>query len=330
MSERNISISPYIKADNIIELVGFIEFRDVEERIEIPERKHLILYNYSLQNGEVLVPRTHDSFRIVLKPKIRAGHAKDDFYHLLLKGEPAQSAMTLRLQVWCKNTRWCSHQHRLTLSEVDGKTEVSFDIPLHEIKEEIIVSGFVVREVRGRIKEKRKADAIYSILSTCDQVSIQTDERKEIGGNHLPIDFEDLPDRNMVFDIQGLQNDYDLPRIKCSKEFQEFFVRDDLGTVNAAFMMAMFHFFDSYLKWLIFNCKYDSHDKSHRGLIESFAKHCGISKAELIELVEEKKYSENQIRQYLKLSHSLMRGIQSDSQIKYAKELKQIIKTELQ
>jgi hypothetical protein len=133
----------------------------------------------------------------------------------------------------------------------------------------------------------------------------------------------------MIFDINGLENDFELPRIKCAKDFKDYFVRDDLNTVNASFMMAMFYILDSYLKWVIFNCKYDAHDKNHKGLIESFSKYCGISKANLIEIVEEKKYSENQIKQYLILSHKLLNGIQCDSPIKYAKELKIMIKDEI-
>jgi hypothetical protein len=132
----------------------------------------------------------------------------------------------------------------------------------------------------------------------------------------------------MVFDIKGLENDFDLPRIKCAKEFKEYFVRNDLKTVNSTFMMVIFYILDSYLKWLIFNCKYDAHDKNHKGLVESFSKYCAISKASLVELIEEKKYSENQTKQYLTLSYKLLLGVQTDSPIKYSKELKQMIKEE--
>jgi len=328
MSERIISISPYAKADNMIDLKGYVSIEGIEEKIEIPEKKHLILYNFSLANGEIVVPRNHDTLRIFLKPTITKGHSPNDFSHLFLNGESVEKVLKLKLQVWCKNTRWCSNQLSVNISDTTGRKEVYFDIPMSEVKEEITVSGFVTREKGGNANEIRKANSIYSVLSNCEDVAIQIDERKEIGGNHLPIDYEDLSNKDMVFDIKGLENDFDLPRIKCAKEFKEYFVRDDLKTVNSTFMMAMFYFLDSYLKWLIFNCKYDAHDKNHKGLVETFAKYCGISKANLVDLIEEKKYSENQTKQYLSLSHKLLYGLQADSPVKYAKELKQMIKEE--
>ena len=328
MSERIISISPYSKADNLINLEGHVSINGIKEKIEIPEKKHLILYNYSLANGETLIPRNHDTLRIFLKPTIANGHSLNDFSHLLLNGESIEKVLKLKLQVWCKNTRWCSNQISINLSDTTGRKEVYFDIPVSEVKEEITVSGFVTREKGSNTREIRKADSIYSVLSNCEDLSIQIDERKEIGGNHLPIDFEDLSNKDMIFDIKGIENDFELPRIKCAKEFREFFVRDDLKTVNSTFMMAMFYFLDSYLKWLIFNCKYDAHDKNHKGLVETFSKYCHLSKANLIELIEEKKYSENQIKQYLSLSHKLLFGLQVESTVKYAKELKKIIKEE--
>jgi len=328
MSERNISISPYVKADNLIDLNGYVSIEGVEEKIQIPDKKHLILYNNLMLNGDILVPRKFDSFRIFLKPVFANGHSLNDFYHMLLEGEHAENTLKLRIQVWCKNTRWCSNQLSLNLREVNGRKEVYFDIPILDVKEEVIVSGFVTREKGSNNNKERKASAIYSVLSTCDEVSIQIDERKDIGSNHLPIDYEDLSDKDIVFELKGLENDFEMPRIKCAKEFKEFFVRDDLKTVNTTFMMAMFYFLDSYLKWVIFKCKYDIHDKNHKGLVEIFSKYCGISKAKFVELIEEKKYSENQIKQYLVLSHNLLRGIQVDSPVKYGKELKLMIKAE--
>lgn len=328
MSERIIPISPYLKADNLIDLKGYVSIEGVEEKIDIPEKKYLILYNFLLANGEIVVPRNHETFRIFLKPTMAKGHSLNDFSHLLLTGEAIEKVLKLKLQVLCKITRWCSNQLSINLSDTNGRKEVYFDIPMSEIKEEITISGFVTRETGNKTGEIRKANSIYSVLSNCEDIAIQIDERKEIGGNHLPIDYEDLFNKDMVFDIKGLENDFELPRIKCAKEFKEFFVRDDLKTVNSTFMMAMFYFLDSYLKWLIFNCKYDAHDKNHKGLVETFSKYCSISKATLIELIEEKKYSEKQTRQYLSLSHKLLSGIQTDSPVKYAKELKLMLKEE--
>lgn len=326
MSERNITISPYVKADSLIDLKGYVSIDGIDEKIEIPGKKHLILYNYSLTNGEILVPRNHETVRIFLKPGIIKGHSQNDFNHLLLHGETTEKTLKLRLQVWCKNTRWCSNQINLNLSEANGRKEIYFEIPISEVKEEIIISGFVTREKGNNGNEVRKATAIYSVLSTCEDVSIQIDEKKEIGGNHLPIFPEDIG--NLLFDIHGLNNDFELPIIKYSEDFKEYFVRDNLKTVNVTFMMAMFYFLDSYLKWLIFNCKYDAHDKNHKALVETFSKYCGISKSTMIELVEDKKYSENQIKEYLDLSQKLFHGIQTDSPIKYSKELKIMIKDE--
>ncbi len=328
MSERIIPISPYAKADNMIDLKGYVSIDGIEEKIEIPDKKHLILYNFSLANGDIVVPRNHDILRIFLKPTIAKGHSPNDFSHFLLNGESVEKVLKLKLQVWCKNTRWCSNQLSANISDATGRKEVYFDIPMSEVKEEITIVGFVIRETGNKVNETRKANTIYSVLSNCEAVAIQIDERKEIGGNHLPIDYEDLSHKDMVFDIKGLENDFDLPRIKCAKEFKEYFVRDDLKTVNSTFMMAMFYFLDSYLKWLIFICKYDAHDKNHKGLVETFSKYCGISKAHLVELIEEKKYSENQTKQYLTLSHNLLFGLQADSPVKYARELKQMIKEE--
>jgi hypothetical protein len=327
MSEQIIAISTYAKADNLIDLKGYVAIEGVDEKIDIPERKQLILYNYSLSNGEIIVPRNHNSLKILLKPGIVKGQGQNDFNQLLLNGEVSERVLKLRIQVWCKNTRWCSNQLAMNLSDVNGRKEIHFEIPISEVKEEIIISGFITREVANSKNETRKANSIYSVLSTCEEIAIQIDERKEIGGNHLPIFPEDIGE--LLFDIHGLENDFELPIIKYSEDFKEYFVRDNLGTVNSTFMMAMFYFLDAYLKWLIFKCKFDAHDKNHKGLVETFAKYCSISKVKLVEIIEEKKYSENQTKQYLSLSHNLLHGIQVDSPIKYAKELKQIIKGEI-
>jgi hypothetical protein len=329
MSERIIPISPYTKADSLIDLSGYISVDSIKETIDIPKRKQLILYKYSLSNDNALIPRNHKSLKICLKPNLISGYEIDDFSHLLTEGEVPVKILKLILQVSCKTTRWCSDQYFMNLSEVNGLNQICFEIPISEIKGDIDVTGFVVRMFKSKINEPRKANSAFAVVSDCEEIQIQIDELKEIGGNHLPIDFEDLVNKNMVFDIEGLDNDYEIPRIKCAKEFQEFFVNDNLNTVNSAFMMAMFYFLDSYFKWLIFKCKYDQHDKNHRGLVNLFSKYCTVSKAELIELIQETKYSENQSKTYLSLSHKLFYGIQVNSPIKYSREFKQIIKEEL-
>jgi hypothetical protein len=327
MSERIISISPYAKADNLIDLAGYVSILGIEEKIELPEKKHLILYNYSLSNGNIIVPRKIDSFKIFLKPRMVKGRSIKDFEHLILNDETIDKVLKLRIQIWCKNTRWCSDQLVVDLKEINGRKEVYFEIPLSEVKEEVIISAFVTRETGARINMPRKANSALSVLSNCEEISIQIDEKKEIGGNHLPIDPENIGD--LLFDIHGIDKDFELPRIKYSEDFKEYFVRDNLTTVNTTFMMVMFYFLDCYLKWLIFTCRYDSHDKNHKGLVESFSKYCGISKSNLVEIIEDKKYSENQTKSYLTLSHKLFKGIQVDSPIKFAKELKQMIKEEI-
>lgn len=328
MSEQNIPILPYAKADNLIDIRGYVSIEGVEEKIEIPDKKHLILYNRLLANGEIFVPRNHDSFRIFLKPTIAKGHSQNDFSHLLLNGESIEKILKLKLQVWCKNTRWCSNQLTVNLSEANGRKEVYFDIPLSEVKEEIVISGFVIRETGSKVNETRKANSIYSVLSNCEEVAIQIDERKEIGGNHLPIDYEDIGE--LVFDIHGLDKDYEFPRIKCSNEFKEYFRKENVRTVEVTMMMAMFYFFDAYLKWLIFVCVYDEHDKNQKGLVGSLAELCEVSKSRLVEIAELTKHSEEQSKEYLTLSHSLFKGLQLHSAVKYSKYLKKLIKDELQ
>ena len=141
MSERIIPISPYAKADNMIDLKGYVSIDGIEEKIEIPDKKHLILYNFSLANGDIVVPRNHDILRIFLKPTIAKGHSPNDFSHFLLNGESVEKVLKLKLQVWCKNTRWCSNQLSANISDATGRKEVYFDIPMSEVKEEITIVG---------------------------------------------------------------------------------------------------------------------------------------------------------------------------------------------
>ncbi|MCE3226990.1 MAG: hypothetical protein K0S32_1541 [Bacteroidetes bacterium] len=326
MSEKNISISPYAKADNVIDIKGFIKLDDLNDQIEIPEKKHLNLYNFSTATGDLIVPRNFKTLHIILKPNWISNYTQNDLDHLLLKGESSHEILKLRLQVWCKNTRWCSEQVAMLLRDVNNKNEIIYEIPLCDVKEEVVISGFITREKVGRKSESRKADAIFSVLSNCEDISIQIDEKRDIGGNYLPIQPDNIGE--LLFDVQGMENDFELPVIKYSEDFKPFFVKDNIKTVNVTFMMSMFYFLDSYLKWLIFKCKYDSHDKNQKGLIEIFSKYCDISKNSLIEIVEDKKYSETQTKEYLRLSLNLFKGIQKDSPVKYSKELKQLIKDE--
>src|SRR5687767_262678 len=118
MSERVIPISTYLKADDLIDIRGHLFVDGIDERIELPEKKQLILYNYSLSNGDILLPRNHDRVRIFLKPVWRKARTQSDFNHMLLKGESPEIILRLRLQVWCKNTRWCSNQIAMNFSEI--------------------------------------------------------------------------------------------------------------------------------------------------------------------------------------------------------------------
>lgn len=131
-----------------------------------------------------------------------------------------------------------------------------------------------------------------------------------------------------MFDIAGLENDYELPRIKCSDEFEQYFRRDDLMVVTSTFLMAMFYFLDSYLKWLIFKCNYVQSDKNHKALVGLLSSYCSISKSDLIELINEERFSEKQTKGYLRLSKDLLIGIQTSTSLKYSKALKQLIKQE--
>lgn len=327
MSELNIPISSYKKVDNLVDIRGQVIFDQIPFVVDIPLSKSISLFNYNAAHDLYIIPRNYECFRLNIMPVLATGFKLLNFIDLLIEGENPFKILKLRVQVTCKSTRWCSNQLIFDLSEIEAKCSKNFDIPMSEVRDDIIVSAFITREKSGAVQETRKARAIYSVVSECDPITIQIDERKEIGSNHLPIQSEEIGD--LVFDIHGMDNDFDLPIIKYSIEFDEYFKRDNLMTVNISFMMASFYFLDSYLKWLVFKCKYDLQDKLHIGLIDLFSRYCSVSKPELVEIVEDVKFSENQTRKYYSLSQKLLAGIQINSGLNYKSEIKRLIKNEM-
>ncbi len=327
MNERNIPISPYITIDDIINLEGYIIIGENQQRIELPDNKSLNLFNYTISGEASIFPRNYESFILCITPKWQKGFNEGHLQSLILDGELLFQTLKLKIQVSCKTSRWCSNQYSIDLLEVKNGISLEIKIPLSEIKDEITLSGFLIRIKTNGKNENRKANKIYSVVSKCEDVIIQIDEIKEIGGSHLPIDPEELG--NLLFDIKGLDDDFELPRIKYSAELKEYFVRDNLNIVNTTFMMSFFYFCDTYLKWLIFTCKYDYNDKNHNALIDLLAKYCDITKTDFKNLIEEEKYSQDQIKGYLSLSSKLLYGIQYESKLNYKNTLKQMIKDEM-
>lgn len=327
MSERTIPIEPYNKFDNLIELKGTIVIHGIEENIDMSIKKNLSLFNYSLQNGDIIDPRKYDFFEISVIPNWLKEHTIDDINQLLIKGENPEITVKLKIQVSCNNTKWCSHQESMSLSDIQHKKEVKFTIHFGDVKDEVTISAMVVRELENTKPESRKANSLYAILSNCEDLVIQIDERRDIGGSHLPIEPSKLHD--LLFEISGMDGDIEMPTIKYSEDFKEYFVKDNLISVNTTFMFSMFFFMDSYLKWLIFKCRFDLNDKKHKSLLDTFSRHCGIPKSELLEIIQDDKFSKNQNEKYFDLSQKLIKGIQTDSSFKYVKELKTLIKLEL-
>lgn len=219
-----------------------------------------------------------------------------------------------------------SEQKHIPLNEIGTKKTYVFEIPIIEVKELLTVSAFVLRGKGNSKTLLRKANTKYSILSESEEITIQIDERKDIGGAHLPIEPDNIGDK--VFEIKGLDSETDIPRIKYSEEFKEYFTRDDLQTVNTTFIMSMFYFLDAYLKWLIFVSRYDGTDKKYKSVLDLFSRYCDITKPKLIEIIQMQKYSSDQTKEFLKLSQDLFNGLQTNSNFKYKKELLKIIKTE--
>lgn len=187
MSERTIPIEPYVKADNLIVLKSELKISDVEELIPIPDNNYIKLFDYTLSDGSILVPREHDHLEIAITPVYKDGISIDDFRDLLIKGESPLDVLDLVIQVTCNSTRWGSNQIRVSLNDVNGKHRVKLKIPVSEIHGLTDVKGWIIRKLDNKEIETRKANLAYSVLSDCEPIQIQVDEIRDIGGNHLPL-----------------------------------------------------------------------------------------------------------------------------------------------
>jgi len=326
MSEKIILIEPYKTGVNLISLKGKVSLDGIENEIKIPERNHLNLFNYPLDSGIILTPRSHNTLTVNLTTHWEGATGIDDLKFLVHESEKPEEILSLVVEIWCKTTRWCSEQKHVSLNEIGTKKSYAFQIPINEVKELITVSAFILREKGSSKIFLRKANTKYSILSESEDITIQIDERKDIGGAYLPIEPDNIGEK--VFDIKGLDSETDIPRIKYSEEFKEYFTRDDLRTVNITFIMSMFYFLDAYLKWLIFVSRNDSSDKKYKSVLDLFSRYCDITKPKLIEIIQMEKYSPEQTKKYLELSQDLFNGLQTNSDFKYKKELLKIIKEE--
>lgn len=326
MSEKTILIEPYKTGVNLIGLKGKVSFDGMEDEIVIPERNHLNLFNFSLESGKILIPRSHNTLSVNLSTTWENAIGINDFKFLVDETEKPEEVLSLVIQISCKTTRWCSEQKHVALNEIGTKKKISFDIQISEVKELLTVSAFVLREKGNSKSLLRKAHTKYSILSESEEITIQIDERKDIGGAHLPIEPANIGDK--VFEMDGLDKETDIPRIKYSEDFKEYFTRDDLQTVNVTFIMSMFYFLDSYLKWLIFVSRNNPSDKKYKSVLDLFSRYCNLTKAKLIEIIQMDKYSSDQTKEFLKLSQHLFNGLQTNSNFKYKKELLKIIKAE--
>jgi hypothetical protein len=326
MSEKTILIEPYKTGVNLIGLKGKVSLDGIEEEISIPDKNHLNLFNYSLETGKIITPRSHNTLTVNLSATWEGASRMSDLKFLIDESEKPEDVLQLVVQIWCKTTRWCSEQKHIPLNEVGTKKTFKIDVPINDVKELLTVSSFVLRE-RGNSKTLlHKANTKYSILSESEELTIQIDERKDIGGAYLPIEPANIGEK--VFEMDGLDKDTDIPRIKYAEEFKEYFTRDDLQTVNITFIMSMFYFLDSYLKWLIFVSRNDPTDKKYKSVLDLFSRYCNITKPKLIEIIQMEKYSAEQTKEFLKLSQDLFAGLQTNSDFKYKKELLKLIKAE--
>jgi len=326
MSEKTILIEPYKMGTNLISLKGKVLFDGIDDEIKIPDKNHLNLFNFSLDSGKIIIPRSHSKLTVNLTAHWAGATGINDLKFLIDESERPEEILSIVVEIWCKTTRWCSEQKHISLNEIGTMKIHSFEIPINEVKELLTVSVFVLRDKGNNKTLLRKANTKYSILSENEEITIQIDERKDIGGAYLPIEPANIVDK--VFEIEGLDKEMDLPRIKYAEEFKEFFTRDDLQTVNITFIMSMFYFLDSYLKWLIFVSRNDPSDKKYKSVLDLFSRYCDITKPKLIEIIQMKKYSPEQTKEFLKLSQDLFNGLQTNSNFKYKKELLKIIKAE--
>ncbi|HEX5186253.1 MAG TPA: hypothetical protein VFV86_05125 [Nitrososphaeraceae archaeon] len=324
MSERIILIEPYKTYNDLIKLSGKVFIPDIDMDIEIPENRSLNLYNHELNDTTQIIPRNYELIICKITVSWKKDFQLSSLANLLAENENPTEVLSFRLQISCEKTRWCSEQKKIDISSINKRAQYSFEIPLAEVKNSLKVDGFITREYDAKGINPNIPESSLAILSTSKELSIQIDEIKEIGGEYLPIGPGNTGD--LAFEISGLDNPFELPKIFYSEELKEFLTRDDLTSVNASMLTCLFYFIDRYLKWLIFTCRLDPNNKFHNSLVDLFSKYCVIPKEEIIELIEKDKFSELQVKGYLELSDKLFKGIQIQN--KYKRELRNFYKSE--
>jgi hypothetical protein len=324
MSERIIKIEPYKTYDDIIRLSGKVILPNLTSEINIPENRNLNLFKYEFNENTIIIPREYESFDLKINLSWRQDSHIGMLDSIVLDVENPAEVLALRIQIQCEKTKWCSEQKKVELGSVTKRTALNFQIPLNEVRNFIKVVAFITREVEGKNTILEIPTSSLSIISTCKELSIQIDEIKDIGGEYLPISSGNIGD--LSFDIQGLENPFELPRILYSEELKEYLTRDDLPTVNASILTALFYFLDQYLKWVIFTCRLDLSNKLHKSIIDMFSTYCNVSREDLIEVINKEKFCTEQTQAFLELSQKLFKGLQLQN--KYKKELRNLFKTD--
>ena len=324
MSERIIIIEPYKTYNDVIILNGKVHFPELEIDIDIPPSQSLNLYQHEYNESLLIIPRQYDSMIV----KVGVGWKKDfqvsSFSNLLSDFENPTEVLALRIQVVSEKTRWCSEQKKIDLANINKRATFNFEIPLSEVKANLKVQGYVTRETEAKGLKIGTSEAPLAILSTCKELSIQIDEQRDIGGEYLPISAGNTGD--LAFEITGIDNPFELPRIFYSEDLKDYLTRDDLLSVSSSILTGMLFFLDQYLKWFVFVCRVETNNKYHNSLVDLFSRYCLVPKDDIIDLVKLEKYSEEQVKLYLELSNKLYKGIQTQN--KYKRELKNIYKNE--
>ncbi|MEO7924717.1 MAG: hypothetical protein ABIR30_13630 [Chitinophagaceae bacterium] len=328
MSERNISIDTYDKMDNLFGLECGAFIPSVNATIKMPGNQVLNLFNHFFEDGTRLRLR-EDNTTLYLRFCIffNEGYSFKDLNFLVNEQENPFDVLCIRIQASCKKSKWCSAQKRISLSEISKTKEVEIEIPLSDTRDSISLSYYLTREIEAKRKTPKKASMPYSILSTGEDFKVLLDEVKDVGGNHFPI-FPKTGMGDSLFRIEGLENSVIIPRIYYNDDFEEYFKRDDLLSVNSAFLTFSFYILDTYLRWLIFISSYDETDKEYRSFLDLYSGYCKESKNRISEIANMPKFSQEQTIEYFILSQKLFVGIQESKAINFKKELKGFIKEE--
>lgn len=324
MSERVIQVAPYKTYDDLIRLSGKVFFPDTEIEVEIPDSRSLNLYNHEINDSVLIVPRNYESIIIKVNLSWKKDFQLSSLANLLAPNENPTEVLSFRLQITCDKTRWCSEQKKIDISSINKRATFSFEVPINEVKGILKIGGFITRERDAKNVQYHIPDSTLAIISTCKELTVQIDEIRDIGGEYLPIGPGNTGD--LAFDVVGLDNPFELPKIYYSEDLKPFLTRDDLASVSSSILTSLFYFLDQYLKWFVFTCRLDTNNKYHNSLVELFSRYTSSPKEDIIDLVESDKFSQDQVKGYLNLSLKLFNGTQIQN--KYKRELKNIYKSE--